>query len=146
MRITERDEARFWAKVALPDGSGCMLWLAYRDPGGYGTFSLNCLKVKAHRVSYELAYGPIPEGLVIDHVRVRGCVQTGCVAPLHLEAVTDGENRSRGRSPYAVNARKTHCPRRHPLAGDNLYVDPRGGRRCRTCRLEERRSSPSLPS
>lgn len=146
MRITERDEARFWAKVALPNEQGCMLWMAYCDRRGYGTFSLNCRKVRASRVSYTLAYGPIPDGLVVDHVRDRGCRSTSCVAPLYLEAVTDAENRRRGLSPYAINARKTHCPQGHPLSGENLYVDPRGGRRCRTCRKEERQPSRSFPS
>lgn len=45
----------------------------------------------AHRVSYELFVGPIPEGYDVDHL----CGQPLCVRPSHLEAVTPSENRRR---------------------------------------------------
>lgn len=40
-----------------------------------------------------------------------------------------------------VNKDKTHCPAGHEYAGDNLYVSPRGGRMCRTCRSAQKRAS-----
>lgn len=52
----------------------------------------------AHRVAYELAIGPIPEGLTIDHVKARGCTRVDCCNPAHLEAVTYAENQHRGRN------------------------------------------------
>ena len=39
----------------------------------------------------------------------------------------------------ATNAAKTHCPQGHPYEGDNLYVNPRGQRKCRECLREDKR-------
>jgi len=46
-----------------------------------------------HRVMYEQEVGPIPEGLVLDHL----CRQPPCINPSHLEPVTNAENLHRGR-------------------------------------------------
>jgi hypothetical protein len=126
----ERDQARFYAKVALPNEQGCMLWLKGKSKQGYGMFFLNGLMVLAHRFSYELAYGEIPEGLEIDHVKARGCNNRHCVAPAHLEAVTQQENIRRGE---AGSQPREHCPQGHPYAGDNLYIAPNRSRHCRAC-------------
>ncbi len=106
-------------------------------PNGYGTINkgqgTNGIgrKYLAHRFAYELAVGPIPVGLDIDHLcRVRNCVN-----PDHLEAVTRRENLM--RSPIALtalNARKIQCTKGHALADDNLVVHSDGKRGCRTCR------------
>ena len=134
-RLAERDEKRFWSKVALPNEQGCMLWLKGLTDKGYARFSLAGKRVRAHRVSYELAYGPIPEGLVIDHVKERGCTNRHCAAPGHLEAVPPGENTARG-NPGQHNARKTHCPQDHAYDEENTLVS-RGSRRCRLCNRKE---------
>ena len=79
-------EHRFWAKV---DKSGdCWLWIASRSPHGYGRFRLDGKIELAHRVSYELAAGAIPEGMVIDHV----CHVVACVKPAHLRMCTQKQN------------------------------------------------------
>jgi len=78
---------------------------------------------------YEALIGPIPEGLVIDHLcRVRNCVN-----PAHMEPVTNTENVLRGTGPTAVNAQKTHCKHGHPLTPDNL-VKRTDRRECMECR------------
>lgn len=135
---SERVQARFWAKVALPNANGCMLWTAYVNYHGYGMFHLEGRPRMAHRISYELAYGLHGPGLELDHL----CGVRHCVAPLHLEAVTHTENVRRGRG-GEWNARKTHCPAGHPYDEANTYHPPRGGRRCRTCIAERGKRSRS---
>jgi hypothetical protein len=132
--ISEKDQARFWSKVALPNEQGCMLWLKWTNNKGYGQFSLKRRHVYAHRVSYVLAYGQIPDGLVVDHVKAEGCTNRHCVAPAHLEAVTYSENALRGdmRS-NNVNYRKTRCLNGHPFDDENTIRAGDGSRRCREC-------------
>lgn len=90
-----------------------------------------------HRTAYEWAHGPIPEGLQIDHL----CRRIRCVAPTHLEAVTNKVNSLRGRSPWALNAQKTHCPKGHPLSGKNAKIrKATGARSCRICINENQRA------
>jgi hypothetical protein len=114
-----------------------MLWLggsrAGRKDERYGGFWLEGRTVRAHRYAYVLAYGPVPDGMVVDHVKANGCTNTLCVAPLHLEAVTDEENIRRGDTAAHFKAR-THCPQGHPYAGENLIVKKSGHRVCRECK------------
>ena len=88
----------------------------------------------AHRYIYECLIGPIPAGLVIDHL----CGNPGCQNPLHMEPVPHGENTRRGRSNLDRKT-KTNCHRGHPLSGQNLVLEyDRAGiahRRCRTCKV-----------
>jgi hypothetical protein len=120
---------RFWEKVALPNENGCMLWLAYVNPKtGYGDLRMEPKTVLAHRLSYELAHGPIPEGLQIDHL----CRVRACVAPGHLEAVTSQVNNLRSTC-YEKKRAKTHCKRGHARTGDNVIVTKQGHRICRAC-------------
>jgi hypothetical protein len=57
-----------------------------------------------------------------------------------MEPVTRAVNVLRGDSPNAVNARKTHCKRGHPLFGDNLYTrKDKPGRQCKQCGLDSNR-------
>lgn len=112
-----------------------MLWLAGVQPAGYGKFWLTGRSVGAHRFAYVLAYGPIPEGLHIDHL----CRVRACVAPDHLEAVTQAENNRRGYGLTAENIRKTHCPEGHPYTEVNTYVCSEGKRSCRKCHAARQR-------
>jgi hypothetical protein len=79
-------DAKFLKKVLKTDS--CWLWIGYVQPLGYGRLTRNDRQVLAHRWAYEVMYGPIPEGMEIDHkCRVRRCVN-----PEHLQAVTRVEN------------------------------------------------------
>jgi hypothetical protein len=130
-------EERFWAKAERTPT--CWLWTGAIDRDGYGRFE----RTMAHRVAYELAVGPIPEGLTIDHVKARGCTNLNCVNPAHLEAVTGPENTARGTSFGAVNAVKTHCVNGHEFTEENTYwcLNPGGKKRrqCRACRRAHKR-------
>lgn len=130
-RLSDSALARFTAKVTAPAGASCWDWTAGLFAGsGYGMFWLDGRSRLAHRVSYEHYVGPIPDGLVIDHL----CRNRKCVNPRHLEPVENGENIRRGISPSAENLRRERCVRDHPLEGDNLIINPNGRRSCRECR------------
>lgn len=126
-------EERFWMKVDKTGPGGCWLWTASQNTHGYGKFWVDGHTVPAHRIAYLLGVGPIPEGMDIDHVRTKGCHHRHCVNyEDHLEPVTKLENHRRGS-----RATKTHCPRGHEYAGENLYSRPGTAHRgCRACRRE----------
>lgn len=107
--------------------SGCIEWPGVRHHG-HGRVAHEGRLHYAHRLAYEQQVGPVPRGLVLDHL----CRNPACVNPAHLEPVSDKENILRGTGAGARNARKTHCVRGHELAGDNLLTCA-GGRRCRAC-------------
>lgn len=112
--------------------SGCIVFIGSISPYGYGQLKIGGRSHPAHRAAYEAFVGPIPDGLTIDHL----CRNRACCNPEHLEPVTRVENVLRGMSFGAVNARKTHCHRGHPLDEANTYRPPSGGRHCRACRAE----------
>lgn len=131
-------EERFWSKVQSTAPDECWLWTASVDRGGYGKFrhSTDSGWVRAHRWAYEHLVGPIPNGLVIDHLcRVRNCVN-----PDHLEPVTNRENTLRGLNPIG-QPRKTHCKHGHEFTPDNIYTKPgTSWRECRTCKRALKRA------
>jgi len=103
--------------------------LGYRDEQGAAR------RVYAHRLSYILHVGAIPDGMDLDHL----CRNRRCCNPSHLEPVTRRENIMRGDGPAILAARngtKTHCINGHSLNGENLYQRPTGGRACKQCRRE----------
>ncbi len=78
---------RFWTKVEKYDG--CWQWKASKNRDGYGKFSINRNDwVLAHRFSWELHYGPIPEGLKVLHK----CDNPECTNPDHLFIGTNLDN------------------------------------------------------
>lgn len=84
-------ESRFWSKVTKGNPDECWPWTDGSIHRGYGVLSVggrNGRMVNAHRVSYELANGPIPAGLLIRHT----CDNPPCVNPSHLILGTHDDN------------------------------------------------------
>lgn len=116
---------RFWAKVKKTDT--CWLWIGAPKTGRYGQVNRGGKPKLAHRLSYEDAHGPIPDGMQIHHT----CRVTKCVNPAHLEAVTPKGNMAQAR--WALTET---CPHGHPYDEANTYPRPDGGRGCRRCRAD----------
>jgi hypothetical protein len=105
-------EERFWMKVDRREEDECWEWTAYRNAWNYGTFGCDDARgaptmALAHRVSYELHKGPIPEGLVIRHK----CDNPPYVNPNHLELGTGKDNTrdSVNRKRFAIGERHPHA-------------------------------------
>lgn len=120
---------RFFDKVSKT--KSCWNWNGYVTNSGYGQFRFEGKTQKAHRVSYILEHGAIPNGLVIDHL----CKNKRCVNPKHLEAVSQKENVNRGLAGKVNNsqASKSYCPKGHEYSRTNKY----GHRLCGKCRSEQ---------
>ena len=78
VRWSHDPEERFWKSI---DRSGdCWLWTGALDPDGYGRHTAGASRARAHRHSYEMHHGPIPDGLSVLH----RCDVRKCVNPAHL--------------------------------------------------------------
>jgi len=137
-----RTSSTFAGRVfrAVTIANGCWLWTSTLDGDGYGVLGRGARSagnIAAHRASWELLIGPIPNDLQYDHLcRVRACVNPG-----HGEPVPQKVNISRGIGPSAIYAKRTECPNGHPLDG---VLGARGGSRahryCKTCARQKSRA------
>jgi hypothetical protein len=140
--ITDKLIKKFWPKVEKsgpipecnPSLGQCWTWKGAINKTGYGHLSIgrpNKGSVRAHRLAYLLCVGPIPEGLILDHL----CRNRACPNPAHVEPVTHRENLLRGNGFVGINHRKTHCPKGHPYSGHNLINRFYKGKHMRICRI-----------
>jgi hypothetical protein len=81
-------ETRFWAKVEMRGDDECWGWTAQKRWDGYGRFVINYKPQWAHRYSYELHHGPIPQGMQVLHT----CDNPACTNPKHLRLGTREDN------------------------------------------------------
>jgi len=119
MPAHRRVEDRFWSKVDRRE-SGCWLWRASLLTNGYGQFGLYKGRMwKAHRVAWELTYGPIPRDTLVCH----HCDTPACVRPDHLFLGSHQDNRDdcrlKGRTAKgANNGIRRHPDKLHRMSGE----------------------------
>jgi HNH endonuclease len=108
--------------VRILEPWGCWVWEGRLDRDGYGRERGRL----AHVVVYEQEFGPVPQGMALDH----RCRRRDCVNPRHLEPVTKSENER--RKSWGARLRRPLCKAGHE-ASTNAMVTPEGGRLCRRC-------------
>ncbi len=130
------DLNRFFSKIKKT--KKCWGWTGTKHQFGYGSFSFKSKKINAHRFSYIVHCGPIPNGMCVLHK----CDIPECVNPDHLFLGTQKDNMedmaSKGRKGKNQNDGKTHCIEGHSLSGDNLRIF-KGKRSCKKCNAKAAR-------
>ena|SRR5690242_12581947 len=114
--------------------NGCWMWKAAVQSKGYPSVGYLGVVLQAHRLSYTLNIGPIPDG----HDVIRTCKHRLCINPAHLALRRHPETPLHSDNPWARNARKTHCPQGHEYTPENTRTR-RGERQCRTCERAQQR-------
>lgn len=102
-------DALFWQKVAKGADGECWVWTGSKVRTGYGVHWADGKHVKAHRYSYALHYGEIPEGMSVLH----SCDNPTCCNPAHLRLGTQKDNMA---DMVARNRRVAITGERHPSA------------------------------
>lgn len=120
---------RFESNFIPEPMSGCWLWLNHTNETGHGSFRMDGKRPSAHRASYELNVGPVPDGLCVRH----RCDTPSCVNPDHLELGTWADNNAdRSRRGRHVDHWESTCKRGHDLDVHG-YHRANGTRYCATC-------------
>lgn len=106
------------------EADGCLIFTGCISSDGYGMMRVKTEEGwrgrKTHRIAWVLRNGPIPEGMVIDHL----CGTRGCVNPDHMEIVSQSVNAKRSNRPGADTCGK---------CGGSDWKPNGASRRCRTC-------------
>lgn len=130
---------RTFVKAFINEETGCWEWRGAKNELGYGVITIvkDGMRhtMRAHRISWSHIRGPIPQGLVLDHL----CRNPSCINPDHLEPVPQALNVQRGRAGHH-NKAKTHCVNGHEFTPENTkFLPGRDQRQCRACGAERLR-------
>jgi hypothetical protein len=123
----------------LVRSGGCLEWPGRRNKDGYGIIYTPVRNGRrVHRVLWDAAIGPIPDGYQVDHL----CFNKPCANLWHLEPVTPLVNSRRAidrttAANYWLN--RTVCENGHEYTPENTYLREPGTRICRTCRRDAKR-------
>jgi hypothetical protein len=113
---------RLYANVYLPNGeNGCWIWRAGTSHG-YGRLTVNHHNVRAHRLSYEVHVGPIPDGMLVLHLRE--CSTKACINPRHLYVGTNRDNYDDAVATGAVVPGARRPPVRYGTANNKSKLTP----------------------
>ena len=136
MTVTERLAAGLERKP-----NGCLEWTKSTNRNGYGLIGFDGKCRLAHRVAWELANGPIPDGLnVLHHCDNPPCCDTEKCLFLGTQADNVADMEAKGRGRFGQYQReRTHCKAGHKFSGSNLRMSPRGTRICMECRRTRQR-------
>lgn len=120
-QVLNSDITRFWKKVQRTDY--CWTWTGRPNEKGYGRFGINYRNVFAHRFSWLITHGDIPEGLNVLHK----CDNPICVRPDHLFLGTIADNnedmRSKGRAaPMPKTPNIGRFQRGGRMSGENHHL------------------------
>jgi hypothetical protein len=120
---------RLSSRIAIDAATNCWNWTGAISAGKYGSIYYQGRMQKAHRVTWLVERGPIPDGMDLDHL----CRNTRCCNPVHLEPVTRAENLRRSPN-MDRHSHRTHCKRGHEFTPENTMIRKKmGWRSCRTC-------------
>jgi HNH endonuclease len=129
MRKTRPLKNRFMSGFDRNPNTGCWEWIGKLNHSGYGLITRgrgDYRDQRAHRISYELFVGPIPEGQVVHHE----CGNRRCVNPQHLTLDNRVANIQRDG-----NGGKIFCKNGHEFTHETTYITARGYRNCRVCHM-----------
>ena len=130
-RVVPRIERR---QVMGPDG--CVVSTYSVGSHGYAqvgwTENGRTVMHLVHRLVYQVVYGPVPDGMTVDHI----CRNRRCVNWMHLRLLSNRVNAT-----LNGNALKTHCKRGHEFTPENTRYNTAGYRECVTCRRKQVREA-----
>ena len=100
-------------RVAVDARTGCWMWTLALTPKGYARAAVNCVRHYGHRLAWQLARGPIPDGLCVCHscdvLHAEPLAYRRCVNPDHLWLGTNADNTAdmiaKGRAVYVRGER-----------------------------------------
>lgn len=131
-RKIDDHQKNFWSKVLKT--KRCWVWTAHKKKNGYGQFYIKRQSVYAHRYSWVISNGSVPENKSVLHK----CDNPNCVRPSHLFVVSQRENMLDAVKKGRIKKKKfgDFCSNGHKLSRASTRLV--GNKRivCRLCNIE----------